>query len=118
MLHSVLLSDASFEVEEKKYWLFILTSKLSYLSVRKNYFGFTNSTGTNFELRVIHRTEISYAVATISLGEWEDNYEADLGDLATQPIPFMIAPLKIVAELGMNLDKHQLTLKIKGQPYD
>ena len=30
----------------------------------------------------------------------------------------MVKPLGIVAELGVNLDLHQLTLKIKGQPYD
>ena len=60
-------------------------------------------------MRAIHRTEESYAIATISIDgdwEWEDNFEADLGDLAIQPLKFTIAVLNLEAELGMDLDKH------------
>ena len=64
----------------------------------KNYFGFKMGTGGNFELRANHRTEEGYAIATVSINgewEWEDSFEADLGDLALQPLKFTIAVLNL-----------------------
>ena len=72
----------------------------------KHYFGLKKSNGENFDLRVTHRTEESLAIASVRIDDWTHEFEADLGDLATQSMPFMLKPLGVVAELGMNLDLH------------
>ena len=69
-------------------------------------------------MRVTHRTEENLAIASVSIADWSHEFEADLGDLAIQSVPLMLKPLGVVSELGMNLDQHCLTLKIKGVPYD
>ena len=55
---------------------------MHYDFISKHYFGLRKSNGESCELRVVHRTEDSLAVASVSMGDWSEEFEADLGNLA------------------------------------
>ena len=52
-------------------------------TILKHYFGLKRSNGEVTELKIIHRTEEFRAVAMVSMGEWTEEIDADLSELAT-----------------------------------
>ena len=75
-----------------KYWSHRIW-RLFLIVPSKHYFGLKKSNGQTFDLRVTHRTEENLAIASVCIGDWTHELEADLGDLATQSVPLMLKPL-------------------------